>query len=518
MFSIILSLLITYVSAQHESLADKLYLRFLPANDAARALANAAIFAAETPITIRFTLMAGAAVYDSRAACHPVALSFFGTKDDVPPSFCTDDNNAILTSYTTYVAIAREFPGQARTYGQFLRKQGLEPQSNSRDRSTMNGWANYIGNRMADFFANDGWNSLGKLSNDRFPAPFQDYTNYQPVNQPYAKRPRKPLRWQPLPFEVDGLGRFAHQIHVTPQIAVAVDPLVLTQQDMNSRVTRSPYLNPDKYNKLNTLDRRNVQKRLNEMLRTSVKLTPGQIFLARWWDNKLFSTAGISAYYEGASGLSKFQVAQQFMGEMISQYDALIITWREKRRHDLARPRSLLQIVRPGQTVRSFVNEKEGVSHVSTEDWRPLIREQPHSEFPSGSAALCFAAMEHIQEYVKQVKGSVPDIKIRYPANTFPFNQQDVTVAYEDPQKAARGCAESRLWAGVHFRPSVEAGAKIGRGIGRIVLNHVLMLGRGKVPAGCARCQSVTASITPVAHVMMETEDSSKQNVSEEVF
>ena len=470
------------------SLADKLYLRFLPPNEAAMAITPPEIITAETPIVIRYTLIIGIAVYEARAACHPKALSFFGTKDRVPRWFCSADNEAILFSYTTYVAISLEYPLAAATYANFLRKNGLEPASKSRNTTTLNGWANVIGNRLSKYFARDGWNSLGDLSRDHFRLPFEDYTNYQPVNDPYIRRPKKPLRWQPLSFTIDRLGRFAHQIHVTPQIGTKVEPLAISSKDMNRRVTRSPYHNPKRLKKLNPKDNRFVQAQLDDLLRISTKLTPMQRFLARWWDNKLFATAAMSAFYEFENRLTPFEAAQQFMGEMIAQHDALVTVWREKRRHDLARPRSLLKFLRPGQTVKTFISEKKGVGRVFVEDWKGLLNDQPHSEFPSGSAALCFASSEHLQEYHKRVKGRVPPFKVLFPKGTYPFSFRDTTVIYANPMEAARSCAESRLWGGVHFRPAVQAGMNIGRGIGKIALEHVLTLGRGKVPSKCNRC------------------------------
>ena len=491
---ILLLLLLATISrtSTAQSLADTLYLRFLPPNEAARSLTPPSITNGETPIVVRYTLIAGIAVYEARAACHPTALSFFGVRDTVPAQFCTPDNNAILLSYTVYAAVVNEFGPEVQPYADFLRRQGLEPVSSSTDRATLNGWANFAGNRLANYFANDGWNSLGNINRQFNRVRFEDYTGYRPANNPYAPPVRlyRPLRWQPQAIELDSPGRLVHQIHVVPHIGVRVTPLVLPREESQKRRPTPPYRRPNAALRIRMADRKAIRAGLREVLGISARLTGMQRFLALWWDNKLVSTAGISAFYEFDNELTPFEAAQQFMGEMLAQHDALLTAWREKRRNDLARPRALLQNLRPGMRVSAFVDESVGVQSVRVEDWRPFLAEQPHSEFPSNSAALCYAAMEHIQEYHRIVKGRLNTIKIRYPAGTLPFpTREDMTVAFESPLAAADVCGESRLWGGVHFRPAVDAGKSIGKGIGKIALEHILELGMGRVPEGCERCE-----------------------------
>ncbi|CAN8069933.1 unnamed protein product [Agarophyton chilense] len=478
-------------SARTESLADQLFLNFLPINRAAGALTPPRILLGETPVVVRFTLIGGAAIYDARAACQPRALSFFGTNDSVPSAFCQPDNNAILASYTTYRALRREFPVETELYAQFLRELSLEPASPSLDPSTLNGWANLAGDRLADFFQKDGWNSLGDRTRQTGRVPFEDFTSYRPANNPYNQpyNLERPLRWVPSPLDL-GNGRLAHQIHVVPQLSKAVNLLVVPESEAATRRVDAPFQKPNA-SEISQIDRRTADTLVNRVLHASANLTPQQRFYARWWDNKLLSTGGISAFYETAAQLTPFEVAQQFLGEMLSQHDALVLTWREKRRHDLVRPSILVQILRRNQRFRAFISEEVGFGNVRAEDWRPLVSAQPHSEFPSGSAAICTAAMEHIEHYVRYKLGFVPSIKIRYKVGSLPFFlAQDTTVAFGSPLQAASNCAQSRLWAGVHFPPAIPAGERIGRGVGRTVFEHIKLLGEGRVPNNCTRCAS----------------------------
>lgn len=483
-----------------ESLADQLFLDFLPPNEAAQALVTPYLLQAETPIVVRFTLIAGIAVYEAQAPCQQKALSFFGTRDFVPKSFCRPDSNAILQSFTIYSAISREFPQQAAVFAQYLiGKHGLNTVSKSRNATTLNGWANIIGDRLATFFLNDGWNSLGTWSSISNPLPFEDYTKYRPANDPYQcpSQLSFPLRWQPF-METDRLGQFFHQVFVVPQVGTKhVRPLVLKNWHVEHRRVRSPYLFPQKYHGISNIDLRKMNSQINDLIQRSSKLTSAQRFSAYWWDNKLISTAGISAYYGKITGMSNFEVAQQFMGEMMSQHDALLTVWREKLRHDLVRPRTMVARLRMGMRVRQTRNGRPGPLWVRSHEWRPLLQEQPHSEFPSGSAALCKAAMDHIGLYVKWKRGRVPGIRIEYTRRNadLPFLEDNsVNVTFSGPAQAAWECAKSRLYGGVHFRPAIIAGHKIGKGIGRMVFEHVRQLGEGTVPKNCRRCRTFEKS------------------------
>lgn len=474
------------------TLADRLFLDFLPPNGAARAVAPPSIFFAETPIVIRYTLIGGIAIYEARAACHPTALSFFGTRDAVPRAFCAEPALSILASYVTHRALRREFPAEAASYAAFLRAQSLEPVSSSRNMSTIGGWANVIGERLEQFFVDDGWNSIGDRNRDNFQMPFEDFTQYKPEN--HAGLPPdqlvKPLRWQPLRFAIDPLGTFATQIHVVPHIGQTVRPLVLSTAEFENRKAASPFREKDRGRAgILAADERKARMLIQQVLNRSSNLSLMQRFFAQWWNNKLVSTAGISSFYSKSARLTRFETAQQFMGEMLAQHDALLLAWKEKRRHDLARPRTLLNYFRRG-SVRSFIGPENRVGNARVVDWQPLVREQPHSEFPSASAAICTAAMEHIELYVKWKRGRVAPVEISYPANSLPFAQtRAVTVRFNSPTEAAKSCGDSRLSAGVHFGPAVPAGAALARGIAERALRDVMMLENGTVPSGCVRCR-----------------------------
>lgn len=492
-FLLLLSQVLVYAFNVPPGIANILHVTFNPPNVPAIRLTPRSILTAETPIVVRYTLIGAAAIYDPQAACQPKALSFFGVRDFIPQRFCTRDMSAVLQSLTLYRALRIEFPNEMSSWAVYLREVGIEPVGNTTDRNTLHGWAAFAGDRIARYFRNDGWNSLGDRGRS-FRQQFRDFTNYKPLNCPTddPRSLRRPLRWQPMINEQDRRGRFSAQVHVVPHIGNTVTPLVLTETQVTARRQPSPYVSPSKFRSISPKDLESVRRGLREVIQASLTLTPGRRFLANWWNNKLVSTAAISSFYETAANLSRFQIAQQFLGEMMAQHDALIVVWKEKRRHDLARPRTVLLNVRRGQRFMAYARQVRQVRSVTAEQWLPFIDEQPHSEFPSGSAALCTAAMEHIETYTRSRFGSVPPIKIRVPLGAGAMLQfdleRDETVSFRGPTEAALNCGESRLWAGVHFRPAIVAGARVGKGVGKIVFDHIMMLDRGIRPSNCKRC------------------------------
>lgn len=178
--------------------------------------------------------------------------------------------------------------------------------------------------------------------------------------------------------------------------------------------------------------------------------------------------------------------------DMIAQHDACIVAWREKVRHDLVRPSTILKEVLKGKNVPAFVSNEQGVQPVPVEEYRPFLAEQPHSEFPSASAVICTASLEGIQLGFDTLNGrnnSLGPFGFPAPPGIFPFDiNETVQVLFNTTQDAIKNCAMSRLWAGMHFRPSIEAGQQLGKGIGEQALKQMISLYRGKVPSGCDRC------------------------------
>ena len=140
------------------------------------------------------------------------------------------------------------------------------------------------------------------------------------------------------------------------------------------------------------------------------------------------------------------------------------------------------------------------MSAVLVKEWERLIPIQPHSEYPSTSAALCQASFEQGRLLAEEAVHAnanlteLPPLVIDYSlpprgAPFFPFDTEGITtVTFDTFDDTTPTCGLSRLCAGAHFLSSVPAGLALSKGIGQRAYEHVRDLVNGKVPRNCARC------------------------------
>lgn len=480
-----------------ESLIEKLDISFFPPSPGAFALFPLSIVTVETPIAVRYALMSAVSAYQIFAACNPISLSFFGTKDPIDPSkLCDQLSRTIIFYQLSYRLALPEFPQEAAGIAQFMLGVGLNPFDNTANIDTPIGWANDNSIRLREYFDNDGWNSLGDESKTFYRFPFQDTSGYKPQNDPSTSPmdlPR-PLRWQPLPF-TDFKGRFGHHIHVVPHIGNNAKRLALSTEDFESRKAPSPYKFPNMSMGIDPADEETVRKRINDLFNQTLKLNDDRVALAYWWENKFVSLGSFIAYYQAVLGLdADFTIISGF-GEMIAQHDAVLVAWKEKRRHDLVRPTTMIRRFLSGKMVNAYRGFRFGNGMISADEWEPLLQVQPHSEYPSASAVICAASLERLQADLEEIvgpNGTIPLYVTQIPPATIPGNpvKTTVTVRFETLKEAAFSCGESRLYGGVHFEPAVTEGFKLGEGIGKAAFEHAKDLIEGRVPKNCERCRS----------------------------
>jgi len=165
--------------------------------------------------------------------------------------------------------------------------------------------------------------------------------------------------------------------------------------------------------------------------------------------------------------------------------DAVIVTWKEKVRHDLIRPPSYSAWVMAEKNVTGM----DGLP-VSTKHWSPLIRVMPHAEYPSGSMSICQSVVDFTLTYINEfynlteldtdwamsAGGAAPSIGSRM----FPQADWSATLNLTE---LARVCGESRLWGGMHFTESVAAGKKLVEGYGAAATDWAVeLLGGSSFP------------------------------------
>lgn len=451
------------------------------------------VFLADTAIALRYTFMTSIARWNRFAACDPEkkALNFWGEVERLPDEVCQVENTyGELFAYSYLRTIEREFPEPTRLYTEIIRKNGYDPEDRSTDKSTAIGMGNAIGIRIAEWFGKDGWNSLGDRRRQNFGAPFEDYTGYLPVNSPWELR--YPLRWQPLQANDMRLGRYTYQVHIVPFIG-KMRPFLLTQDEAEAKHVDVPYEDMNS-SVLSEKDAQLLDNLMREVLNTSKNLTTMQRFLASWWDNKYISVGIFSSTYRATLGSSKQIEARWSLGEMLAQHDGLVLAWKEKRRVDAVRPQSIAREFYADEQFDVYVGDEKGVQPVLGKDWEPLVTTQPHSEFPSASATMCTGFADHAALVLKEEMDRLglteePAFKYSFDPNLIPFLPKGVdTVEFNSVKEAGRNCGESRLWAGVHFSPSIPAGEKLAEGIGEKAFWMVKGLSEGRVPENCWWC------------------------------
>ncbi|CDF35158.1 unnamed protein product [Chondrus crispus] len=487
-------------TATAPTLIQQLLVSFDPPNEVLFLLFPRSILVAQTALAVRYFLLISAVGHDLTAACHPVILSFFGTKDEIPAAFCTPEENAITNAYFGYRVLESQFPEEAAPYGRFLARLGLDPYNRSTDTSTKNGWANVFAARMLTYFDNDGWNAQGDKTRDDFRRKYSDSSFYMPRNPAFLppSKLRRPLRWQPLTVQLDQKGYFASQIHVVPHIGSQAKPLVLSPRELRAKRAPSPYRTPNRKRSLGAEDEKTVRRAIKKLLRRSVKLTTKKLALVHWWENKFLSLGVIVPYYIGVLQLDSLQANRLFLGEMLAQHDAMVLAWKEKTAHDLVRPTTMMRRLLAGRKIRAYRGFKKGVGMVKAEEWEPAVPVQPHSEYPSASAVLCKVSADQLELALRDMLGNAstgipPLVQTIAPMGqplSAPGTPVDVPVSvrFETLQEAARSCGTSRLDGGVHFEAAVAAGRRLADGVGEKAYQHVKDLYQGRVPEGCERC------------------------------
>ncbi|GMH40457.1 hypothetical protein BSKO_08361 [Bryopsis sp. KO-2023] len=466
------------------------------ANPATAPFAPAIFLLSETAISVRYTVQFAVVEWNGFAACDPAgkALNFWGERERLPKEVCEDDQTpGLLLAYSLARAFEKEYFEIADAYKNFMNEQGFDPEDRATDMTTAIGMGNAIGTRLAEWMAKDGWNSLGDLSRNDFRQRFEDYTGYAPVNPPWSLE--YPLRWQPLVQADAKIGRFTTQTHLVPFLG-RMKPLLISDAELRSRQAPMPYENMDA-KELSGKDKETMDALVKDLFEVSTNLTPEQRFFAGWWDQKLLSIGQFLPFFTKSEGFDKAFHARWLLGEAMAQYDAMIVVWKEKRRIDAVRPESILANFYKDEEVTAYVPKEGKAKTIKAGDWEPIIPTQAHSEYPSASATLCTAyaglAELMMQDHMeaRNLDKEVPFVLPVSPVFSPAAVAEGVTeIRFETLKEAAESCGQSRLWAGVHFGPSVPAGEMLAEGIGQRAYDFVNKLAQGAVPENCWWCEN----------------------------
>jgi VCBS repeat-containing protein len=154
---------------------------------------------------------------------------------------------------------------------------------------------------------------------------------------------------------------------------------------------------------------------------------------------------------EGSVGLSA--TARLFAQLNIAMADAGIAAWDAKYTYDYVRP---ITIIREAQNLNDprFVEDR---------DWFPLIPTPPFPEYVSGHSTYSAAAATVLTDFFGGQTGfSLTSLSLAGGA---------VPRSFDNFWDAAFEAGESRVFGGIHYRFSSEAGYELGGAVGNLVLS-----------------------------------------------
>ena len=188
---------------------------------------------------------------------------------------------------------------------------------------------------------------------------------------------------------------------------------------------------------------------VNQVYQTSQQLTPEQRSVAVFWDDapngKYVSAFGhwisVLAQVAVARKYSLAKTAAAYATTAIAMHEAIIAAWKLKYTHSLVRPVTYVQ------------------QYISS-GWLPIIGTPAHPEYPAAhatlSAAAAYALTQTLGDNVSFTDRTYEDIGL--PVRT-----------YATFEIAGKEAGLSRLYGGIHYAASIEAGAAVGKQVAQNV-------------------------------------------------
>ena len=174
--------------------------------------------------------------------------------------------------------------------------------------------------------------------------------------------------------------------------------------------------------------------------------------------------------------------------------DAAIATWYQKVHYDMVRPVTAIPRFLGSKEVHAWGGPYVGTTKLPANQWRPYLITMQHSDFPSGSTAFCAAMASSVREYEggldqmwhpdnadMGVLGNVDSAGTSY-IEPGAIPSYEARLRYDTWTEFVNSCKNSRLWGGVHFRASVEAGKALGEAVGKKVYLRFLEQLNGTAP------------------------------------
>ena len=106
---------------------------------------------------------------------------------------------------------------------------------------------------------------------------------------------------------------------------------------------------------------------------------------------------------------------------------------------------------------------------VEEPNWRPLIATPNHPEYPGAHGSITAAVSEVLSEVLQT---DAIDVDVHGFDPSGPMGNLNATRHFETVADLRDEIVNARLWAGLHYRGSSEAGVDLGRQVAHYALNH----------------------------------------------
>jgi len=222
-----------------------------------------------------------------------------------------------------------------------------------------------------------------------------------------------------------------------------------------------------------------------------------------FYDNKIsviFAIINSVASY----GLTFEQIVNFCFGITASEYDSILVAWKQKVIHDRVRPTTWIQNMMADDEFKTYGGPNQGVQNIKGIEFESWTRVMPHSEYVSGSSCICQSLMEFTDHWM-QINHDIGSLnKDGKGVNTFdpsvgsiavpiatdmtgrgaPFlvnsskiepghsPSTDLTLVVGSMDELRHQCGESRLDGGMHFENSVYDAYKLCENIGHTAAKY----------------------------------------------
>ncbi|WIA15446.1 hypothetical protein OEZ85_002092 [Tetradesmus obliquus] len=436
--------------------------------------------ALKTPVQFSFVYLMHSSWWDALAPFNDTAKTILpaATLPRQPPTARTNSNMNTVWMFTLLRLCEWFLPAAVPGMRSFMVNFMIDPNFTAKDTGNMRGMGNYVADVWIKHALQDGLNRDGSAEHAFNRANYSDYGPdlFIPSNDAFTLH--NPTKWQPL-LETNELGYFFIQHHITPQIRHAKG-FSLGPDGGAGYTVASMY--PEEGGSPSQATLNLMRNQTDEVLAASATLTDTQKMRAEWFDDKLISLAPVAFWLAIVNRWDTHTLLGATLAiwdthtllraalAMNCVYDATIVSWREKLRHNAVRPVSLVRHFYGNTTVKAYAGRSAGTQDIKGSQWNSYIRTMLHAEYPSGTSGVCAAYGEFMRRFLNS-DSFQPPINVllkkgcsrREPGLT---PAQDIPMVLSSIDEMVQMCGLSRLHAGVHFKPSITAGAALGKPIG----------------------------------------------------